>query len=213
MFARVLLTRKYGKSNDVIRAEAVVRRSSGTLMQLQMRVWKLFPEWYVTCAITKLVGRVNVVYRYFNNPSSLSEQEVEMAISWLDEQEQSLMTHISDAASITMRRPAKLGFLGFNTNTKQRRLEVTKQDEDDPPPWECFVKCDFRDYQLSREEIERLEAKHRKLLEGLRCQEHGHAAHVRMIGASHNFNFQIESCCDSFSRTVRRAINTINTST
>lgn len=196
-----------GKSEEEeLRAEAVVRRSAGKLMQMQVRVWRLFPEWYATKAMTKLIGRVNVVYKYVRNSNALSDKEAEMAMSWLYEQEQSLLAHLSDAASITVRQPAGVAFLGFNGETRQRRLDVLKQDEDDPPPWECFVRFQFRDVKMTREMIELGESEHRKRLAKLRCEEHGRAAHVRLIGASDNFNLQIESCCDEFAAAVKSAV-------
>jgi len=191
---------------EALRAEAVVRRSAGKLMQMQVRVWRLFPEWYATKAMTKLIGRVNVVYAYFRNANPLSNEEADTAMSWLHEQEQSLLVHLSDAASITMRQPAKVAFLGFHKKTRQRRRDVLKQDEDDPPPWECFVKFQFRDSEISRERIEQIESEHRKRLEKLRCNKHGHAAHARMVGTSDNFELQIESCCEEFQAAVKSAL-------
>lgn len=191
---------------EALRAEAVVRRSAGKLMQMQVRVWRLFPEWYATKAVTKLIGRVNVVYVYFRNANTLSDEEADTAMSWLHEQEQSLLEHLSDAASITMRQSVKVAFLGFDKKTRQRRLDVLKQDEDDPPPWECFVKFQFRDSKMPREMIEQMESEQRKRLEKLRCKKHGRAAHARMIGTSDNFNVQIESCCEEFGAAVKSAL-------
>ena len=98
------VSRKQGKSEDeALRASAVVNRSAGKLMQMQVRVWRLFPEWYTTIAMTKFIGRVNVVYEYLKGSNVLSDEEAEVAMSWLNEQEESLLAHLSDAASITMR--------------------------------------------------------------------------------------------------------------
>ncbi|MDN5850187.1 MAG: hypothetical protein L0H63_11245 [Nitrococcus sp.] len=198
--------RSRGTEEEALRAEAAVRRSAGKLVQMEIRVWRLFPEWYATKAITKLILRANTVYLYFKNANALSDKDAEVALFWVNEQERSLLKNLSDAASINLRQRSGIGFLGFHKDTRQRRLDVLKHGEDDPPPWEPLVKFQFRDSKMSRERIEWGESELRKRLATFRCKEHYRAAHVRMIGKSDNFTLQIEGCCEQFATAVKAAL-------
>src|SRR5258706_6944947 len=135
------VSRKNRPSGDQwFRAKAVCTRSAGKLMQLQVHVWRLFPEWYATAAMTKMADRANVVNEYFASSAEITDIEAERAMAWLYEQEELLMVHLADAASVKLAHPARQGFLGFNTETKKLRLGLMKRDQHDPAPWEPYVK-------------------------------------------------------------------------
>lgn len=198
------LSNKSGKGDGKsLPAEVPVIRSSGRLMQLQVRVWRLFPEWYVISAMLKFIGRTNALYHYFRNSKDLSDKEADIAMGWLKKQEEALIMHLTDAAKISMRHSFKIGFLGFDKTTRQRRMDVLKNDEDDDPvPWESFVRWNIRDSKITQEQIELGESQYRRKLEKLRCSKHGHAAHVWLVGTLDDCHHKIESCCEEFATLV-----------
>ncbi len=105
----------------------------GTVRQLDVRIWQVFPETDVRAHFGKLIRRFEIVEDFLQQPDLPALEQAAEAMDWLSSQLQEVAKYTAYAAGLDLAQKERFVFVGFRRVTKEALRRFVP--EDDPPPW------------------------------------------------------------------------------
>lgn len=201
-----LETRTQESLSEQHRALSAYTRAFGRLEGLQIRAWRLFPEWHVRAALTKFAGRVREVAEQIEARRFSSAGEFQLALEWLHEAADALCGHLADSIGLRLSSTQTVVFLGFTKHVRLRRQELARTMKADPMPWLSYLQLALADLTDGSEQAKAAYSANFSKIVDLRCPTHQRAPHVRLVGITSNFSIEVEGCCDQLGELTRKAL-------
>lgn len=199
------------RTNSVSKTEerkclANTTKLEGAAMQFETRVWRFFKERRVRANYNKLINRLDKTKELIMQGDVPPENDITLAFSWIEQQFSKATQFTSQAAGINLRDPARIMFMGLNPRKWRDEIENLSFD-DEPPPWVFDIKVNFKKQQLDPDALKAVTENIKQKAGAMRCQTHGHAAHILIHGCGpENFDIQIAGCCKEFDEAVHTKV-------
>lgn len=185
---------------------ANITKLEGAAMQFETRIWRFFKERSVRASYHKLINRIDKTKELIMQGEVSPENDITLAFNWIKQQFSEAAQFASQAAGINMRDPERIMFLWLNPRKWRDEIDNLSFD-DEPPPWVFDIKVNFKKRQLDPDALKAVIENIKQKAGAMRCQTHGHAAHILIHGRGlENFDIQIAGCCKEFDEAVHTKV-------
>jgi hypothetical protein len=109
-------------------------RMEGKVHDLELRIWKAFPQRHPRAAFRKLCNRLDRSRDMLYTDDVVNPETFQRALDWIAEQRVAVGEHFCRAARLDPRDRARIVFVRFGRVTESDKRALSYEDES--PPWE-----------------------------------------------------------------------------